>query len=1095
VNSNDGARTVRLEMTNHTYFEPMSWCHAFTLTERVGLLRAVEHAPRHREANPELADRRLQYWRLQSRFTNDSFFDQRLSAEGLSVNEFRHLLGEPIESIHDRVECLPAWLTEIADAFSRPLPGKPTPLREQVRGQSMATVLDAIEPLISEGCDRLHQGVLALSRTRSNLPFDPATVEEILFGSLPEQLLTMMSRTMVLELNVARLQGLLSGDTAEDRFRSFFNRMGDRNNALALLQEYPVLARQLKLCIDHWAAASLEFLLRLCADWDQIRTTFNLGNEPDALIEVDDGVGDKHRRGRSVLIARFRSGFQLVYKPKSLAVAVNFQELLAWVNGRGDHPAFRTLRILDRGSHGWVEFVHARGCTTIEEVRRFYERQGGYLALLYVLHAADFHHENLIASGEHPVLIDLEALFHPRTDASERGDATELAEGTLNYSVLGVGLLPQRSWESAGSTGVDLSGLGTPAGQLTPHGVPQWEETGTDEMRLTRKRVPMEGSKNRPTLNGKDIDVLAYAESILTGFTNTYRLLQKHRADLLASDGPLARFAEDEVRVIFRGTRTYQMLLLESFHPDVLRDALDRDRLFDRLWGRVEQLPYLAKVIPAECKDLRHGDIPMFTTRPGSRDLWTSSHDRIADFFDEPGINLVKHRVRQLDEQDLAKQLWIIRASLATLSTTVERASGPNYRCAEPKTIPDRGHLLTVARAVGDRLEALAVHGEDGVSWIGLTLSNDRHWSLVPLGMDLYDGLPGVALFLAYLGAIAREERYTALANKALSALRRQAERQQSFFTLIGGFSGWGGVIYALTHLGILWNQPQLLAEADAIVDRLPKLIEQDEQLDVIGGAAGCIGSLISLYQNAPSEGTRTVAIQCGDHLIARAQPMEHGLGWITPAGATPLAGFSHGAAGIAWALLKLAALTGEERFHTTALAAIDYERSLFLPEAGNWADLRNLEFAEPATGDAQHNFMTAWCHGAPGIGLARLHSLLYVDDTATRAEIDTAQETTLANGFGDNHSLCHGDLGNLELLLQTSETFTDTERRGQLNRLAAVILEDIERNGWRCANPVGIESPGLMTGLTGIGYGLLRMVEPKIVPSVLMLEPPRWYV
>ena len=39
---------------------------------------------------------------------------------------------------------------------------------------------------------------------------------------------------------------------------------------------------------------------------------------------------------------------------------------------------------------------------------RFYRRQGALLALLYALEATDFHAENLIASGEFPVLIDLE---------------------------------------------------------------------------------------------------------------------------------------------------------------------------------------------------------------------------------------------------------------------------------------------------------------------------------------------------------------------------------------------------------------------------------------------------------------------------------------------------------------------------------------------------------------------------------------------------------------------------------------------------------------------------------------------------------------
>jgi lantibiotic modifying enzyme len=134
---------------------------------------------------------------------------------------------------------------------------------------------------------------------------------------------------------------------------------------------------------------------------------------------------------------------------------------------------------------------------------------------------------------------------------------------------------------------------------------------------------------------------------------------------------------------------------------------------------------------------------------------------------------------------------------------------------------------------------------------------------------------------------------------------------------------------------------------------------------------------------------------------------------------------------------------------------------------------------------------MTAWCHGAPGIGLARLRSLSHLDDAASRAEISTALATTLAEGFGQNHSLCHGDLGNLDFVMQAAEGLGDPRWRPQANRRAALILEGIDREGWLCGVPLRVESPGLMTGLAGIGFGLLRLAEPTRVPSVLVLEPP----
>ena len=151
----------------------------------------------------------------------------------------------------------------------------------------------------------------------------------------------------------------------------------------------------------------------------------------------------------------------------------------------------------------------------------------------------------------------------------------------------------------------------------------------------------------------------------------------------------------------------------------------------------------------------------------------------------------------------------------------------------------------------------------------------------------------------------------------------------------------------------------------------------------------------------------------------------------------------------------------------------------MFCAEAGNWRDLRDPEHVR---------FPTAWCHGAPGIGLARLAAMPLLEDDGIRADIATALQTTLATGFGFNHSLCHGDLGNLELFLRSGEpSWHDTA-----NRLAGAILDSARQRGWRCGTPMEVESPGLMTGLAGIGYGLLRLAAPARVPSVLTLEGPR---
>ena len=169
------------------------------------------------------------------------------------------------------------------------------------------------------------------------------------------------------ELNVARLEGVLNGSTSEERFESFVERLRQPEVILALLEEYPVMARQLMTCIDQWVTFGLAFLEHLLSDWEAIRTTFKIETNPGVLVEVNGGAGDRHRGGRSVLLLRFSSGLRLVYKPRSLAVDAHFQELLTWLNQRGNHPSFRTLRVLDRGSHGWVEFVDGESCTSPDQ--------------------------------------------------------------------------------------------------------------------------------------------------------------------------------------------------------------------------------------------------------------------------------------------------------------------------------------------------------------------------------------------------------------------------------------------------------------------------------------------------------------------------------------------------------------------------------------------------------------------------------------------------------------------------------------------------------------------------------------------------------
>src|SRR5262249_27139527 len=182
----------------------------------------------------------------------------------------------------------------------------------------------------------------------------------------------------------------------------------------------------------------------------------------------------------------------------------------------------------------------------------------------------------------------------------------------------------------------------------------------------------------------------------------------------------------------------YALLLSEGFHPDLLRDALERDRWFDRLWAAVEHRPPLARVVAAERDALLDGDIPLFTTHPTSRDLWAGTGAPIAEFLEEAGMSLVRRRVGRFEGRDLAQPLGFTRAARATRETATRPARGRRPRREEPKTRAGRDRLLAAARAVGDKLEALALRSDGAASWIGLTPGPKGQLAILPMGADLY---------------------------------------------------------------------------------------------------------------------------------------------------------------------------------------------------------------------------------------------------------------------------------------------------------------------------------------------------------------------
>jgi type 2 lantibiotic biosynthesis protein LanM len=1052
---------------------------ALSLSERASFLRRAATFRARPEADTRRAAATLARWKSRQPFSAGELFAERLRQDGLSEEDLLVVLGPP-EDWAGIVDTALAWLQDLERLYAAPASLDDDPEFARYAEQGSNGFLWIAYPLIREGVRRFRKRVGAFAARGA--PFDAASAERLVLPHLLATLKRALDLVMVLELNVARVQGALTGESSQERFRTFCDSLRRQDVRLAIAREYAVLFRTLHLRATNWLDFSVELLQRVEDDWELIRTRLAAGADPGELTSIDIGAGDRHRGGRTVAILEFSTGLRVVYKPHAQSIDVHFGEFLEWLNAAGFETPFRILHVIDRGSYGWSEFVTHQPCSSRNEVERFYRRLGGYLAAFHALRARDMHFENVIAASEFPVPVDLETLFHNDADVTEQ----YAPRSTLRSSVMQVMLLPQP---------VRLRGRRGRRHERPRReertGVPDGENLvvgrgrdGRDAGGPRHDRAVMV-ARNRPTVEGEEVVAGEYLEAFVAGFRRVYRLLEERRHELQAPGGLLHRFADDEVRFVARPTATYGALLTPCVHPDRLRDAIERDQAFDVLWADAARHPALTRLIPAETKDLRGGDVPLFTSRPDSRDLWTSDGERIPDFFDRPAMALVREALDRMGDEDLARQERFIRMAVAS----AEEVPLPGTAAAV-RLSAQRG-ALDLARAVGDQLCRYALQDEACANWIGVTpLASDGRATIHPLDAALYNGLAGCSLFLGYLGAATGDEAYERLALKSLNSVRRHLEHGRASGMAapgVGAFTGLGGIIYTMTHLAVLWDDASLIEEAKALAAQVPDLVALDTSLDVIGGSAGAIAALDVLHRINASDDLLKAAVACGERLLQQQQPQHTGIGWKTGDFDRPLTGFSHGVAGIAWALLKLAAWSGDARFREAAESAIAYERSTFVPEQANWPDYR-----VPLRGDGSPpRCETAWCHGAPGIGLARIDSLRFMDDRETREEIHIALRKTVEAEFGVHHSLCHGDLGHLDVLLHAAQRVDGSWWSEAGERLARETLVGIAERGCLVSRQAHLVPPGLMIGLAGIGYGLLRLADPDRVPSVLVLAPP----
>ena len=1032
------------------------------------------------------AGKRLGKWRDHVAKGDDAQFQKRLRWDGLDVEAALRLLG-PVR-LKDPHR-LPDWVGVLdaaaaAARFETPFDGALAP----------AGILDPRDPqpfedlvwrLIPEAARRLLAG---LGKCRDRLS-SGALVD--LSRGLLGRLCRTAARTLCAEFDVFRavhfgrvsLERTGAPDRGRQLYRDFVHDR-DGEGFAAWLLRYPMLGRLLATCCLQWVSATIELVQRLDRDEDALRTTFNIRDRPLEIAGATPHLSDPHRDGRMVCAIRFGSGVGLVYKPRRLALDRHFADLLQQIDGRPHRLALKPLQVLDRGEYGWVEWLDAAPCPDPASVERFYRRAGILTCLAHAIGASDLHAGNVIASGDQPVPIDLECIVGAPLAPPTRDTAGPPGVASPPGSVFRTGLPPVARRGADGIFRI-AGGLACPDRRQAA-GCPV-ANVNTDWMvwRGAASHRPTE--TNVPVLDGRRHSASVCVEPLIEGFRLMYRTLREHK-DRLKATGAVDRLEREEFRVLIRDTSSYAALIEDALRPQHVTSGPDWSIALDALVApalTADGRPRCWATRTAERVELERLDVPLFLGRLDHPCLRSSVGMRLEEQLDRTGY-AVSTRLDLLNADDLEQQIHLLRMSFSIVDVK-RRHRGRRVRAARrPRRRLQRRFLVEVDSIIA-LVKRLAFDAGTAVTWRGLggTLAGPAR--LDPVGIGLFDGTSGIAVFLATAAAVTGRRDARDLAARVLDPLCERPGHRTLLLDLapdigIGGASGLGGLIYALVHAGRSLGSPGYLATARAAADGVTRdAIGADDALDVLSGAAGALLALLALHRTTGDRPALRTAVRCGEHLLdSRATDPDTGLRAWRTLRRRITTGFAHGASGIGCALQRLANVTGNDAFRAAAAEGWAVERRRLARRRALQSDR-----CPPAHGSPGAR-PWSWCRGASGMGLARLEAL---DDDEARSDVETAIGTAPAPGAAEGDGLCCGRLGKADFLLSAGLRL----RREDLCGAAEDICRDtmagaLAAGRYATGTDEGFR-PGLFQGASGIGYQLLRMHAPAAVPSVLSWE------
>lgn len=1046
-----------------------------TLFERLANLGALE------PADDKRAETLLETWI--EVFSDREAFEHRLEARGLSEIECRAALDadrlaaeEPIPGWVERLESL------VADIQARAPPtngsngaGDHEWLFKELSTAIVEHAREGLSPVVSEV---LSPGAIAAVCQWFRLQFE-RRFSRLLYAEFKETIASS-------DPELAHAEPADFDTPPTDHYEAFVEMLFDEGFG-ALCLEYPVFARLLVTQIHQWQTNLETFCHRIEEDRERLQARFDREETPETVTALQPLADDTHAGGQAVMRVTFDDEWAVIYKPRSVEIGETFYRVLDRLDEHLDF-GFRAPTYLPRDGYGWMEEIEYAGCADTAAVERYYQRVGAMLCLAYFLEFRDVQVENVRTAGEYPVVLDAETICHPYVSPENRLGHSAFAQAKLDTILLTDMIVtptkPVRDSEPLPEIEATAGfASGGDATKIEGFAFPNVVGRNTDVMNVEHRPGSVDRRRNIPRIDGAPQPPGEYVEVIDEGFTTTYEtILELREEDRLAEIGLPTAFAGLENRIVCRPTMQYFQVLNAVTSQECLRDGARLGIELERLVALFDDLSHespLWELYEAELEALTLHDPPRFTARTDATELRLRG-SRIDFHADVAGLDRASERIRTADRSDLGRQREILRGALGAAPAPAMRDAPAGDR----QRVDDE-RFLSEARSIVGRLRESAVELENGYGWVTPCLVDERGVGLRPDDGSLYTGRTGIAILGAAMYRLTGEERYRTFARRAIEPTLAEVrgDRPSAVVETLGGTNGLGSFAYGLAVTAELLEEPAIIETVgEAVSDRLSReLIETDETFDVVGGSAGTILGVLGLYDRCANEDLLERAVVCGEHLLENRIDVDGGCAWPTAIhdATGPVTGFSRGASGIAYALIRLWNVTGTDRYRDVALDALAFEDAAFSSAVDNWDTLRASLGAD----------VDRWCWGRTGIGLARLGMTEHVDADRVADGFERAIAATSASGLPPVDQLCCGAAGRATFLLEAERRLG--RRKGEAREiLGGVLTRKADLGAYRLMEGTNhLHNPSLYRGEAGIGYAMLRVVDPEALPCLLLWE------